>query len=426
MTSLHSLQRRDFIRIGGLTAFGLTASETSQRAVGAEPVGGKVRAKSCILIWLDGGPSHLDTFDPKPDAPSEVRGPFDTVATRIPGVRFSEMLAKTAAIADRLAIIRSMTSPLGEHGLANHYLLTGYQPSPVLRYPSLGSVVSHERQASRDSVLPPYVTVPESRAMGAGFLGSRHEPFVTGGDPAKADFQVRDLDFFRDVDISRINRRRDFLAEFDTGDGYEQAYRLITSADARSAFDLSAEPESIRAKYGPRTFGQSCLLARRLVERGVDLVTVTNTGWDTHGQLSLQLRDGFAGAKTGVGLVPTFDQGFAALIEDLQQRGMLDETLVVAMGEFGRTPKINTQSGRDHWPRVFSAVVAGGSVPGGQVIGASDRVAESPKDDPITPSDLAFTIYRLLGIDPTRLLTTGDGRPVAINQSGAAIKQLIG
>jgi len=335
------------------------------------------------------------------------------------------MLPKTAAISDRLAIIRSMTSPLGEHGLANHYLLTGYQPSPVIRYPSYGAVVSHQRQASRDSVLPSYVAVPESRAMGAGFLGSEHDPFVTGGDPAKPDFQVRDLDFFRDVDIERINRRRDFLAEFDSGDSYEKAYRLITSTQSRSAFDLAAEPESVRARYGPRTFGQSCLLARRLVERGVDLVTVTSTGWDTHGQLSLQLRDGFAGAKTGVGLVPTFDQGFSALIEDLQQRGMLDETLVVAMGEFGRTPKINTQSGRDHWPRVFSAVVAGGSVPGGQVIGSSDRVGESPQEDPVTPSDLAFTIYQLLGIQPSRLLTTPDGRPVAINQNGSTIKQLI-
>jgi len=425
MNSIISLPRRDFIRIGGLTAFGLSTADSSRRLAAADGVEKAVRAKSCILIWLDGGPSHLDTFDPKPDAPPEVRGPFGTVATRTPGIRFSEMLPKTAAISDRLAIIRSMTSPLGEHGLANHYLLTGYQPSPIIRYPSYGAVVSHQRQASRDSVLPSYVAVPESRAMGAGFLGSEHDPFVTGGDPAKPDFQVRDLDFFRDVDIERINRRRDFLAEFDSGDSYEKAYRLITSTQSRSAFDLAAEPESVRARYGPRTFGQSCLLARRLVERGVDLVTVTSTGWDTHGQLSLQLRDGFAGAKTGVGLVPTFDQGFSALIEDLQQRGMLDKTLVVAMGEFGRTPKINSQSGRDHWPRVFSTVVAGGSVPGGQVIGSSDRVGESPQNDPVTPSDLAFTIYQLLGIQPSRLLTTPDGRPVAINQNGSTIKQLI-
>ncbi len=425
MNPIRSLARRDFLSIGGLTALGLSLADSTRRNASADGVGKNIRVKSCILIWLDGGPSHLDTFDPKPDAPSEVRGPFATVATRTPGIRFSEMLTRTAAISDRLAIIRSMTSPLGEHGLANHYLLTGYHPSPVLRYPSYGAVVSHQRQAARDSVLPSYVAVPESRAMGAGFLGSEHEPFVTGGDPAKPDFQVRDLDFYADVNSARIDRRRAFLSAFDSDDSYDKAYRLITSAQARSAFDLAAEPESVRAKYGPRTFGQSCLLARRLVQRGVDFVTVTSTGWDTHGQLSLQLRDGFAGAKTGVGLVPTFDLGFSALIEDLNQQGMLDETLVVAMGEFGRTPKINTQAGRDHWPRVFSAVVAGGSVPGGQVIGSSDRVGESPSDDPVTPSDLAFTIYQLLGIQPSRLMTTPDGRPVAINQGGTTIRQLI-
>lgn len=425
MNPIRSLARRDFLSIGGLTALGLSLADSTRRNASADGVGKNIRAKSCILIWLDGGPSHLDTFDPKPDAPSEVRGPFATVATQTPGIRFSEMLTRTAAISNRLAIIRSMTSPLGEHGLANHYLLTGYHPSPVLRYPSYGAVVSHQRQAARDSVLPSYVAVPESRAMGAGFLGSEHEPFVTGGDPAKPDFQVRDLDFYADVNSARIDRRRAFLSVFDSDDSYDKAYRLITSAQARSAFDLAAEPESVRAQYGPRTFGQSCLLARRLVQRGVDFVTVTSTGWDTHGQLSLQLRDGFAGAKTGVGLVPTFDLGFSALIEDLKQQGMLDETLVVAMGEFGRTPKINTQAGRDHWPRVFSAVVAGGSVPGGQVIGSSDRVGESPSDDPLTPSDLAFTIYQLLGIQPSRLMTTPDGRPVAINQGGTTIRQLI-
>jgi len=425
MNPIRSHARRDFLSIGGLTAFGLSLADSTRRNASADGAGKNIRAKSCILIWLDGGPSHLDTFDPKPDAPAEVRGPFATVATQTPGIRFSEMLTRTAAISDRLAVIRSMTSPLGEHGLANHYLLTGYHPSPVLRYPSYGAVVSHQRQVARDSVLPSYVAVPESRAMGAGFLGREHEPFVTGGDPAKLDFQVRDLDFYADVNSARIDRRRAFLSAFDSDHSYEKAYRLITSAQARSAFDLTAEPESVRAKYGPRTFGQSCLLARRLVQRGVDFVTVTSTGWDTHGQLSLQLRDGFAGAKTGVGLVPTFDQGFSALIEDLQQQGMLDETLVVAMGEFGRTPKINTQAGRDHWPRVFSAVVAGGSVPGGQVIGSSDRVGESPSDDPVTPGDLAFTIYQLLGIQPSRLLTTPDGRPVAINQGGTSIRQLI-
>lgn len=417
--------RRDFIRAGALTGLGLSAADLrSQRSRGSDSTP-RGHAKSCILIWLDGGPSHLDTFDPKPAAPAEVRGPFGTVATTMAGVRFSDLLPNTAAISDRLAIIRSVTSPLGEHGIANHYLLTGYPPSPVVRYPSIGAVVGHQRQAARTSPLPSYVAVPESRSMGAGYLGTAWDPFVTGGDPAKRDFQVRDFELFADVDLQRLRRRQDFLATFDGEATDMRAYDLVTSQDAKAAFDLSAEPDAVRDRYGRRTFGQSCLLARRLVQRGVDLVTVTSTGWDTHGNLGLQLRDGFAGATVGVGLVPTFDLGFSALIEDLDRSGMLAETLVVVMGEFGRTPKINTAGGRDHWPRVFSVAMAGGGVPGGQVIGASDRVGESPVDTPVTPNDLAHTIFRLLGIDPDQLLVTADGRPVAINQGGSAIEQLV-
>jgi hypothetical protein len=265
----------------------------------------------------------------------------------------------------------------------------------------------------------------------------RHEPFATGGDPSRPEFQVRDLNFFPGVTESRIDRRREFLAHFDSIQAaresaappsdapFEQAYRLVTSADAKRAFDLGAEPEAVRARYGPRMFGQSCLLARRLIERGVPFVTVLNTGWDTHEGLVLQLRDGYSGAKVGVGLVPTFDLAFAALIEDLHQRGLLNETLVVAMGEFGRTPKLNTRGGRDHWPRVFSAVLAGGGIRGGQVVGASDRVGESPLDNPVTPADLACTIYTILGIDPRRELHTSDGRPVPVNQSGKVIGELV-
>jgi hypothetical protein len=304
----------------------------------------------------------------------------------------------------------------------------------VLEYPQFGSVVTHLKDSP--SVLPPYVTIPQNRTRSAGFLGSSFEPFATSGDPSKADFRVRDLDFFPGVDSRRIQRRRDFLAEFDAvqakveanaqpvDTAFEKAYRLVTSDDAKRAFDLSSEPADVRARYGPRMFGQSCLLARRLVERGVPFVSVMNTGWDTHEGLVLQLRDGYSGAKVGVGLIPTFDQAFSTLINDLSERGLLDETLVIAMGEFGRTPKLNTRGGRDHWPRVFSAVLAGGGVPGGQVIGASDRVGESPRDNPVTPNDLARTIYTLLGVDPNRELHTADGRPVPINQGGKIVKEL--
>lgn len=427
--------RRDVLRAGSLTAFGLGLSDRfRRRAQGGDPL--PSRAKSCILLWLDGGPSHLETFDLKPDAPAEVRGPFQPIATNAAGIQICELLPRTAQMTDRLAIIRSVTSPLGEHGLANHYLLTGYKPSPVLQHPSYGAVLTHLRKG--DHVLPPYVAIPEVRGTaGAGFLGRNYEPFATRGDPSQPDFRVRDLDYFPGVTESRINRRREFLAEFDAvqarveaadhpGDsGFDQAYRLVTSPEAKRAFDLNAEEPGVRARYGPRMFGQSCLLARRLVERGVPFVTVQYSGWDTHDGLALRLRDGYSGAKIGVGLVPTFDLAFSALIDDLQTRGMLDETLVIAMGEFGRTPKLNTRGGRDHWPRVFSAVLAGGGVTGGQVIGASDRVGESPHDRPVRPVDLARTIYTLLGIDPDHELHTSDGRPVPVNQGGQVIRELM-
>jgi hypothetical protein len=431
------MTRRDSVRVGALTGLGLSLVESlAVRAYGRQA--GPPAAKSCILLWLDGGPSHLETFDLKPDAPTEVRGPFSPISTTVPGLEISELLPRTAQLAQHIAVIRSMTSPLGEHGLANHYLLTGYHPSPVIEYPAFGSVVARIRPGN--SVLPPYVGIPQAKEGNAGFLGSTFQPFSTGGDPSKEGFQVRDLSLFPEVDASRLNRRMDFVRAFDLykraveSDGtsvghqdstFERACRMITSPEARQAFDLTAEPTEIRAEYGPRMFGQSCLLARRLVERGVPFVTVTNTGWDTHDGLVLPLKDGFSGAKVGVGLVPTFDAGFAALIGDLHARGMLDETLVIAMGEFGRTPKLNPRGGRDHWPRVFSVVMAGAGISGGQVIGSSDRTGESPQDDPVTPNDLAATIYTLLGIDPAHELVTPDGRPIRVNQGGRLITQLL-
>lgn len=430
-----SVTRREMLRVGGLIGFGLSIPNWMRlRARAGET--SHARAKSCILLWLDGGPSHLETFDLKPDAPSEVRGPFRPISTNVAGIQICELMPQTARVADKFAIIRSMTSPLGEHNLANHYLLTGYQPTPALEYASYGSVVAHQREGK--PTLPPYVAVPEYKSTaGAGFLGKAWEPFATGGDPAKPDFRVRDLDFYPHVNEVRVDRRRAYMAQLERFqrqfvDGsprsdpqFEQAYRLVTSPEAKLAFDLAQEPLQVRQRYGPRTFGQSCLLARRLVERGVPFVTVQNTGWDTHDGLVTRLKEGFAGAQIGVGLIPTFDQAFAALVDDLSERGMLDDTLVVAMGEFGRTPKLNVAGGRDHWPRVFSVVLAGGGVAGGQVIGASDRVGESPSDRPVTPADLARTIYTLLGVDPDLELHTADGRPVRVNQGGEVIRELL-
>ncbi|MDA1178748.1 MAG: DUF1501 domain-containing protein, partial [Planctomycetota bacterium] len=266
-------------------------------------------------------------------------------------------------------------------------------------------------------------------------------PFAIGGDPSKIDFRVRDLDFYPGVNSHRMQRRRDMVAQLerfqraadfgsltvDRGPDsrFEQAYRMVTSPQTKRAFDLSAEPQDVRAKYGLGFFGQSCLMARRLIESGVAFVTVNFTGWDTHDSLVLRLKDGYSGAKVGVGLAPTFDHGFASLVEDLADRGMLDHTLVIAMGEFGRTPKLNTRDGRDHWPRVFSLVMAGGGVHPGIVVGASDAIGESPADRPVTPSDLAYTIYYLLGIDPAFELHTSDGRPVPVNQGGQLVKELL-
>ena len=430
-----SPSRRDMIRVGALTALGLSLFDRARPSSRADE-SRRPRAKSCILLWLDGGPSHLETFDLKPDAPSEVRGPFQPIETKVPGIQISELLASTARITDKIAIIRSMTSPLGEHGIANRYLLTGYKPSPVLDYPSYGAVVARLR-GGRET-LPPNIAIPDFRpAAGSGFLGQRYEPFAVGGDPARPDFHVKDLDFYPGVNDSRMARRREFVTQIErfqrAGEAnppgsdptFEQAYRLVTSAEAKQAFDLTQEKDSTRARYGPRAIGQGCLLARRLVERGVAFVTVNNVGWDTHDGLVLRLKEGYAGAKVGVGLIPTFDQAFAALVGDLEELGLLDDTLVVAMGEFGRTPKINTRAGRDHWPRVFSVALAGGGIRGGQVLGASDRIGESPSDRPVTPADLAHTIYSLLGVNPAHELSTPDGRPVRVNQGGQLIKELI-
>lgn len=427
------LIRRDCLRLGAYGALGLSLSDWYQLKARADSqAAGK--AKSCILIWLDGGPSHLETFDLKTEAPLEVRGPFQAIKTNVPGIEICEHLQLTAKVCDKLTILRSLTSPLGEHGLAHHYLLTGYKPTPVIDYPSFGSVVA--RMRSGVDTLPKYITIPELRSGGPGFLGSAFAPLAVQGDLTQPEARLRDLDPFPTVTDLRLARRREYLErieksqlamESDVADlppAMQQAFRLMSSPDARSAFHLQDEPAHVRERYGSRMLGQSCLLARRLVQRGVPLVTVAHTGWDTHDNLVVQLRDGYAGAKVGVGLIPTLDQALSALIEDLSTQGLLDETLVVVMGEFGRTPKLNTRGGRDHWPGVFSAIMAGGGVRGGQVIGRSDSTGERPVDEPVTPADIVFSIYTALGIDPQATLQTPDGRPIVVNRDGNPIRGL--
>ena len=435
-----SMHRRDVLRIGGLTALGVGDLFRRSTASARDADESKSKAKSCILIWLDGGASHLETFDLKPKAPAEIRGPLAAISTRLPGVQVGECLPETAKILDRMAIVRSVTSPLGEHNFGTHYMLTGYKPTPVLEYPVFGGVKAH--LTTSEQVLPPHIAVPEfrvggGRLSGGGYLPVETRPFSVGGDPSKPDFQVRDLQLTGGLDITRLDRRRRFtqqmdrlgqLAENDSSSdpNLDRALQLITSVDAQQAFKLEEESPQIRNRYGRKTIGQSCLLARRLVERGVPFVTVNNRGWDTHDNLYTRLKEGYTGAKKPVGLIPSLDLALSALVLDLEERGLLEETLVVVMSEFGRTPKLNTAGGRDHWPRVFSVALAGGGIQGGQVIGSSDSVGESPADRPVTPSDLAATIYQLLGIDPQRELHTPDGRPVRIAPHTAeVIEELI-
>jgi hypothetical protein len=464
MKRCDDVRRRDFVRIGSLAGFAWWLNVVPRLACGdeivpphsrnategaasgpenrnaTEGVPYKSKANRCILIWLDGGPSHLETFDLKPDAPAEVRGPFRPIATSVPGISICELLPKLANRLESLAIVRSVTSPLGEHNLGTQYMLTGYQPTPALEYPTLGSVVAHLDQA--DAALPKFMAVPTFRVGGqqfaaAGYLPRSAAPFEVGADPSQQDFRVRDLNYYPGLDSDRIDRRREYLARLDrmsrqldaTGspgpeEAFAAAYRLVNAPKAKAAFNLKQEPAAVRARYGPRTIGQSALLARRLVEAGVPFVAVNYPGWDTHQNLYTSLKEGYTGAQVPVGLIPSLDHALSALHDDLWERRLLDETLIVVMGEFGRTPKLNTQGGRDHWPRVFSVLLAGGGIRGGQTIGSSDATGESPKDRPVTPADLATTIYTLLGIDPRRELNTSDGRPVRIAQ-GQFIPELV-
>ena len=438
------ITRRNFVRVGGLSALGMGLGQFfhRRRLFGSDPSIDEDKStttRSCILIWLDGGASHLDLFDPKSDAPSEVRGPFGSIATRLTGIRISEHLPQTANLMDKIALIRSVTSPFGVHNFALQYLMTGYKPTPALEYPSMGSTVAHLLQ--NPGVLPSNIAIPDLNSrdgatIGNGFLPNSTKHFSLGSDPGKSTYKVRDLDFYQGLDVSRLDRRRKMVkamnrfgdlkskAESPSDRDLEQAYRLITSDLAKAAFNLEEETQQVRERYSldPRAnlqdsnnIGQQCLLARRLVERGVPFVTVNNTGWDNHLNLATYANRNPGDSRSAShALIPGLDKAIAALIGDLEDRGILDETLVLIMTDFGRTPKINSTGGRDHWPNCFSVAMAGGGVQGGQVIGASDALGEFVADRPITPGDLSSTIYTLLGLDPARELTTPQGRPIRL------------
>jgi hypothetical protein len=430
--------RRDCLRLGlgSLVAGGFVGS-LQARAVASDALQKNREADACILIWMDGGPTHYETFDPKPLAPVEIRGEFEPIQTRVSGVHFSRHMKEMAAIADKLAVVRSIRHNQGNHGAGNHYMMTGAPPripvgcgAFVSFHPSLGSVVAKELGAPNG--MPPYFSMPSmSRSGGPNFLGAKYAPFVVADDPNRRGFRVRDVALPSGLDDGQFAARRDIRQAIDkmrrirdqsAGDPamafdefYQQGFEIISSEKAQTAFDIEKEPGEIRNNYGRNPFGQRALLARRLVEAGVPFVTLYNGGWDHHADLFSALDS----------RLPSFEATIAALIRDLDQKGMLDRTLVIALGEFGRTPKINSRGGRDHWSNAMSVAFAGGGVAGGQVIGATDRQGYSAVERVLSPESFVSTIYQKLGIDPAKLLRTPEGRPVHLVSNADPIKELM-
>ena len=416
-----SVGRRSFLQVGFLGGLGLSLSDylrmQEARADQKFYESKEGPAKSVIYIYLPGGCAHQETWDPKPFAPIEYRGPMSSIETNVAGTRLNETMVNTAKVVDKIAICRSMTHGEAAHERGTHNMFTGYRPSPALQYPSIGSVVSHEFGPRQN--LPPYVCIPDqpNEFAGTGYLSSSFSGFSLGSDPASDSFQVRDLRLPGGVDDSRFSKRRnmlntvnDYFATKEKSDSldavdsfYDRAYSLISSEKARNAFDINKEESATRDKYGRNTAGARMLLARRLVEAGTRFVSLTYGGWDMHDNIENSMK----------GQLPAFDQGFAALIEDLDQRGLLDSTLVCVASEFGRTPKINATAGRDHWPKVFSVVMAGGGIKRGIVYGSSNATASEPEDNPLTVKDWATTIYNRLGIVSDKELMAPGDRPVA-------------
>lgn len=397
---------------------------------------------SCILFWLDGGPSHIETFDPKPDAPAEIRGEFKPIATRVPGMFFSENMTQLAAISNKLTIVRSVRHDQNNHGAGNHYMMTGAPTripvscgAFVSFHPSMGSVTSAERGAPGG--LPAYFSIPSmTRSGGPNFLGSRHAPFVVSDDPNQSVFSVRDVTIPRELNDSRVTGRRELRTRLDqlmrfqdraAGDpvrgmdeNYTQAVSLMRSAVAQRAFEVHREPDRVRNAFGRNSLGQRALLARRLVEAGVPFVTINDGGWDHHSNIFPAFK------KQGQAL----ESVVATLIEDLDQRGMLDTTLVLVMGEFGRTPKISTlpgstTPGRDHWSSAISILVAGCGTPRGQVVGATDRNGYAAVEKIYGPENLVASVYTKLGIDPNKILYGANGRPAHIVSDPRTIAELM-
>ena len=456
--------RREWLRVGGLGAFGLSLAHLlgpAMRGMGSPTAiaGGNRfgQAKSCILIFLAGGPPQHETFDPKPDAPSEIRDHFRSIPTRVPGTHFCETLPYTAKVAHRLSVIRSMTTEIDAHSTSGAFMLTGYEPQTKAEnvppgpqdWPSIASVVGMLKPSTRSPMSS--VVLPEPLAndgnilwpgQNGGFMGPAWHPMLMRCDPTQLPMQIEGLSRQPGVSDLRLEDRRSLLEQFDArfrqGAGiaavaswdqsHQKAFELLHAENSRRAFELEREPASVREAYGPHKFGQSLLLARRLVEAGTRLVQVNwpregkaevagSPLWDTHASNASRVRDV---------LCPQFDRSFATLIDDLAARGLLDETLVVAMGEFGRSPKINAVGGRDHWGACFSLALAGAGVPGGQIIGSSDRIGAYPDSRPVRPRDLSATLFHLLGLSPNVEFLDTLGRPRSITDGGVALREIVG
>ena len=424
--------RREFLQVGMLGALGLSLGDYN-RAMAAAPVDGKDavegKAKAVIHLYLPGGMAAQESWDPKPYAPIEYRGPMPNIPTKIAGERFGAMMKQCAQVADKITVIRSMTHGEAAHERGTHNMFTGYRPSPAIKYPSFGSIVSHE--FGPRGAMPPYVCIPNpaNEFAGSGYLSSAYAAFGLGSDPASGGFKVRDLALPGDVNPEQFSKRRrmldvvdqhfksmeqsDALDAMDTF--YQRAYSLISAPEAREAFDMGKEPDAMKERYGKTQAGQRMLLARRLVEAGVRFVSLTAGGWDHHSNIKGAFESN----------MPPVDQAIATLIRDLEERGLLDSTLIMVSSEFGRTPKINKDAGRDHYPKVFSVMLAGGGITKGQIYGTSDATSTGPDENPVTVENLAATVYTQLGIDHSRRLMAPGSRPIDIVRGGEPIADII-
>lgn len=441
-TDCEGFHRRDFLRLGATGILGLSLPQVLRIEALASDAAPKAKAKSVIMVWLAGGPATIDMWDLKPDAPAGIRGEFKPIATKVPGLQISEHLPKMAGVMDKVTLIRSLAHTIPSHEIGTTYMTTGNKPTAALRYPSLGSLAA--KLLPVDKGVPPFVAMSgANRGASAGYLGAGYNAFLVEGSvgrsggnnrrPTAGNMSVRGITLPGGFSLESLEKRDRLLQSFDesfrdldkAGDlvggldtFHQQALDILRSDKTKTAFNLAAEKESVRDRYGESPFGQGLLAARRLVEAGVRFITIGTGGWDTHESNFQRLKDR---------QLPPLDQGLSALIDDLDQRGMLESTIVYCAGEFGRTPKVNTRGGggRDHWARSMAVVMAGGGTRRGYVHGSTDANGMAPASDPCSPDDVAATIFSRLGIDPHSELQTPTGRPVQLFREGRVIEKLL-